>query len=122
MSYVFGLVTVGTVLKNENLGNVQKPKEGIKRLIVDPKNETIINSQGYPSQGLDYIVDQLKRNHKNRNKKSKLILSFSGTSGTLNPLYCSAPVFLELVGTDSSRNRANMCTGCLLRFTGSEML
>ena len=80
MSYVFGLVTVGTVLKNENLGNVQKPKEGIKRLIVDPKNETIINSQGYPSQGLDYIVDQLKRNHKNRNKKSKLILSFSGIS------------------------------------------
>ena len=80
MSYVFGLVTVGTVLKNENLGNVQKPKEGIKRLIVDSKNETIINSQGYPSQGLDYIVDQLKRNHKNRNKKSKLILSFSGIS------------------------------------------
>ena len=80
MSYVFGLVTVGTVLKNENLGNVQKPKEGIKRLIVDSKNETIINSQGYPSQGLDYIVDQLKRNHKNRNKKSKLILSFSGLS------------------------------------------
>ena len=80
MSYVFGLVTVGTVLKNENLGNVQKPKEGIKRLIVDSKNETIINSQGYPSQGLDYIVDQLKKNHKNRNKKSKLILSFSGIS------------------------------------------
>ena len=61
MSYVFGLVTVGTVLRNENLGNTQKPKEGIKRLIVDPKNELIINSQGYPSHGLDYIVDQLKK-------------------------------------------------------------
>ena len=80
MSYVFGLVTVGTVLRNENLGNTQKPKDGIKRLIVDPKNELIINSQGYPSRGLDYIVDQLKKNHLNRNKKSKLILSFSGIS------------------------------------------
>ena len=80
MSYVFGLVTIGTVLRNENQGNIQKPKEGLKRLIVNPKNKSIINSQGYPSRGLDYIVDQLKKNHKNRNKKSKLILSFSGVS------------------------------------------
>ena len=80
ISYVFGLVTIGTVLRNENQGNIQKPKEGLKRLIVNPKNKSIINSQGYPSRGLDYIVDQLKKNHKNRNKKSKLILSFSGVS------------------------------------------
>tara|TARA_B100000029_G_scaffold512171_1_gene608123 strand:+ start:2917 stop:4089 length:1173 start_codon:yes stop_codon:yes gene_type:complete len=82
MSYVFGLVTIGTVLKNENPGNIQKPKDGIKRLIVNPNNKSIINSQGYPSLGLDYAVDQLKKNHKNRNRKSKLILSFSGVSNS----------------------------------------
>lgn len=80
MSYVFGLVTIGTVIKNKNIGNAQKPLEGIKRVIVNPQNQSIINSQGYPSEGLDYTVDKLKRFSNKRNKKSKLILSFSGIS------------------------------------------
>ena len=80
MSYIFGLVTVGTVLKNKNLGNIQKPLDGKIRVIVNSKNKSIINSQGYPSEGLDYTLNQLKKYSKNRNSKSKLILSFSGIS------------------------------------------
>ena len=80
MSYIFGLVTVGTVLKNKNLGNIQKPLDGKIRVIVNSKNKSIINSQGYPSEGLDHTLNQLKKYSKNRNSKSKLILSFSGIS------------------------------------------
>lgn len=80
MSYIFGLVTVGTILKNKHLGNIQKPLDGKIRVIVNSKNKSIINSQGYPSEGLDYTLNQLKKYSKNRNSKSKLILSFSGMS------------------------------------------
>ena len=65
MSYIFGFVTVGTILKNKNQGNFQDPKKGIKRLIVDHNNNSIINSQGYPSLGLDYCILKLKQFRKN---------------------------------------------------------
>ena len=62
------------------LGNIQKPLDGKIRVIVNSKNKSIINSQGYPSEGLDHTLNQLKKYSKNRNSKSKLILSFSGIS------------------------------------------
>ena len=83
-SYIFGLVTVGTILKNKNNGNFQDPKKGIKRLIVDHNNHSIINSQGYPSLGLDYCILKLKQ-FQNRNKgNARIILSFSGISSNNN--------------------------------------
>ena len=79
-SYIFGLVTAGTVLRNINYGNEQDPKNNIKRLIINNNDKSILNSQGYPSKGLDYCLELLKDYSKYKNNKSKLILSFSGVS------------------------------------------
>ena len=49
MSYVFGFLTPGSVLKNPRAGNPQRPKsEGTVRIVVDDGREVIINVQGYP--------------------------------------------------------------------------
>ena len=79
-SYIFGLVTAGTILRNINYGNKQDPKNNIKRLIINNNDKSILNSQGYPSKGLDYCLELLKDYSKYKNNKSKLILSFSGVS------------------------------------------
>ena len=84
MSYIFGLVTAGTILKNKNQGNFQDPKKGIKRLIVDHNNNSIINSQGYPSLGLDYCILKLKQFRKKNKGNARIILSFSGISSNNN--------------------------------------
>lgn len=79
-SYIFGLVTCGTILRNKNSGNLQNPKDGVKRVIINQNDKSIINSQGYPSEGLSYSINQLKSYSNHAHGKSKIILSFSGIS------------------------------------------
>ena len=83
-SFIFGLVTVGTVLRNKNKGNFQNPRKGVTRLIVDHVNNSIINSQGYPSLGLDYCVSKLKQFKKRNKGNARIIISFSGISHNNN--------------------------------------
>ena len=78
MSYMFGFLTVGTVLLNPNEGNHQDPLHNKPRLVVDSKKQSIVNSQGYPQKGLDYTVEKLKQYSKNPHGNAKIVLSFSG--------------------------------------------
>ena len=41
-SYIFGLVTAGTILRNINYGNKQDPKNNIKRLIINNNDKHIL--------------------------------------------------------------------------------
>jgi dihydroorotate dehydrogenase len=83
MSYVFGFLNPGSVLKNSRAGNPQRPKsEGTVRIVVDDEREAIINAQGYPHKGLDYTVRNLKRFSEGPRGNAKLLLNFSGITET----------------------------------------
>lgn len=79
MSYVFGFLNPGSVLKNPRPGNPQRPKsEGTVRIVVDNEREAIVNAQGYPHRGLDYTVGNLQRFSKGPRGDAKILLNFSG--------------------------------------------
>ncbi|HEV8404564.1 MAG TPA: hypothetical protein VGQ13_01530 [Nitrososphaera sp.] len=83
MSYIFGFLNPGSVLKNPGAGNPQHPKsEGTVRLVVDDAREAIINAQGYPQKGLDYTVKNLKKFSEGTRGNAKLLLNFSGITDT----------------------------------------
>lgn len=83
MSYVFGFLNPGSVLKNPRAGNPQRPKsEGTVRIVVDDGREAIINAQGYPHKGLDYTVRNLKKFSEGPRGNAKILLNFSGITET----------------------------------------
>ena len=83
MSYVFGFLNPGSVLKNPRAGNPQRPKsEGTVRIVVDDKREAIINAQGYPHKGLDYTTRNLKRYSEGQRGNARIMLNFSGITDT----------------------------------------
>lgn len=83
MSYVFGFLNPGSVLKNPRAGNPQRPKsEGTVRIVVDDEREAIINAQGYPHKGLDYTVRNLKKFSEGPRGRAKILLNFSGITDT----------------------------------------
>lgn len=67
----FGYITGGTVMLNPQLGH---PKP---RLIRDVKRNAILNSMGFPSKGLEFVIESLKTM-----SKSKLPPVFGSISGT----------------------------------------
>lgn len=71
-SYVFGILTPGSVVKNPRVGNPQP------RLAVDNKRESITNAQGYPHKGLDYTIENLKKFQEMSRGDGKILLNFSG--------------------------------------------
>jgi dihydroorotate dehydrogenase len=78
-SYVFGFLNPGSVLKNPNTGNPQRPKsKGTVRIVVDDKRKAIINAQGYPHKGLDYTISNLSKFMKGSRGNAKILLNFSG--------------------------------------------
>src|ERR671915_327874 len=78
-SYVFGFVNPGSVLKNPNIGNPQRPKsEGTVRIVVDDERKAIINAQGYPHKGLDYTISNLRKFMGGSRGNAKILLNFSG--------------------------------------------
>ena len=78
-SYVFGFLNPGSVLKNPNTGNPQRPKsEGTVRIIVDDERKAIINAQGYPHKGLDYTISNLRKFMEGSRGNAKVLLNFSG--------------------------------------------
>jgi dihydroorotate dehydrogenase len=78
-SYVFGFLNPGSVLKNPNTGNPQRPKsEGTIRIIVDDERKAIINAQGYPHKGLDYTISNLRKFMEGSRGNAKVLLNFSG--------------------------------------------
>ena len=82
-SYVFGFLNPGSVLKNPRAGNPQRPKsEGTVRIVVDDEREAIINAQGYPHKGLDYVVSNLKKFSESPKGGAKILLNFSGITDT----------------------------------------
>lgn len=83
MSYVFGFLNPGSVLKNPRAGNPQRPKsEGTVRIAVDDEREAIVNAQGYPHKGLDYTVKNLKKFSEGPRGNAKILLNFSGITDT----------------------------------------
>ena len=83
MSYVFGFLNPGSVLKNPRAGNLQRPKsEGTVRIVVDDEREAIVNAQGYPHKGLDYTVKNLKKFSEGPKGNAKILLNFSGMTDT----------------------------------------
>lgn len=72
LSYVFGIISPGSVVKDPRYGNPQP------RVEVDEKREAIINAQGYPHKGLDCTVENLKKFHNGHKGNAKILLSFSG--------------------------------------------
>jgi dihydroorotate dehydrogenase len=66
----FGFVTGGTVTLTSRPGN---PKP---RMIRITKDKAIINALGFPGKGVEYSVQNLKRN---KSVKNRIILSVSGT-------------------------------------------
>jgi dihydroorotate dehydrogenase len=83
MSYVFGFLNPGSVLKNPRAGNPQRPRsEGTVRIVVDDEREAIVNAQGYPHRGLDYTVRNLKRFSEGPKGDAKILLNFSGITDT----------------------------------------
>ncbi len=83
MSYVFGFLNPGSVLKNPRAGNPQRPKsEGTVRIVVDDEREAIVNAQGYPHKGLDYTVKNLKKFSEGPKGNAKILLNFSGMTDT----------------------------------------
>jgi dihydroorotate dehydrogenase len=78
-SYVFGFLNPGSVLKNPNTGNPQRPKsEGTVRIVVDDKRKAIINAQGYPHKGLDHTISNLRKFMEGSRGNAKILLNFSG--------------------------------------------
>ncbi|HKY10472.1 MAG TPA: hypothetical protein VJL79_01020 [Nitrososphaera sp.] len=78
-SYVFGFLNPGSVLKNPNTGNPQRPKsKGTVRIVVDDKRKAIINAQGYPHKGLDYAISNLRKFMEGSRGNAKILLNFSG--------------------------------------------
>jgi dihydroorotate dehydrogenase len=83
MSYVFGFLNPGSVLKNPRAGNPQRPKsDGTVRIVVDDEREAIVNAQGYPHRGLDYTVRNLKKFSEGPKGHAKILLNFSGITDT----------------------------------------
>jgi dihydroorotate dehydrogenase len=83
MSYIFGFLNPGSVLKDPRAGNPQRPKsEGTVRIAVDEEREAIINAQGYPHKGLDYTVRNLKKFIEGSRGRAKILLNFSGITET----------------------------------------
>ena len=79
MSYVFGFLNPGSVLRNPRAGNPQRPKsKGTVRIAVDDQREAIVNAQGYPHKGLDYAVRNLKKFREGQKGNAKVLLNFSG--------------------------------------------
>jgi dihydroorotate dehydrogenase len=79
MSYVFGFMNPGSVLLHPRKGNPQRPKsKGTVRIAVDGRREAIINAQGYPQKGLDYVVEKLKSFSSAPRGKAKILFNFSG--------------------------------------------
>ena len=78
-SYVFGFLNPGSVLKNPNTGNPQRPKSGgTVRVVVDDERKAIINAQGYPHKGLDYTISNLRKFMRGSRGNAKILLNFSG--------------------------------------------
>jgi len=83
MSYVFGFMNPGSVLKEPRAGNRQRPKsEGTVRIVIDDEREAIINAQGYPHKGLDYTINNLRKFKEGPKGKAKTLLNFSGITDT----------------------------------------
>ncbi|HEY8139633.1 MAG TPA: hypothetical protein VIE86_00955 [Nitrososphaera sp.] len=79
MSYVFGFLNPGSVLKDPRAGNPQRPKsQGTVRIAVDDEREAIVNAQGYPHKGLDYAVRKLEKFREGPKGNAKILLNFSG--------------------------------------------
>jgi dihydroorotate dehydrogenase len=76
MSYVFGYLNPGSVLLKPRAGNPQP------RIAVDNKRKALINAQGYPHKGLDYVVKNLEKYSKAQHGKAKMLLNFSGITDT----------------------------------------
>lgn len=82
-SYVFGFLNPGSVLRDPNPGNPQRPKsDGRVRIIVDDAREAIINAQGYPHKGLDYVIENLGKFNKGSRGHARILLNFSGITDT----------------------------------------
>lgn len=67
----FGYIVTGTVVAEPREGNPRP------RLLRDPKNGALVNSLGFPSQGLERVVGRLRRNSA---PKLQVITSISGLS------------------------------------------
>ena len=65
----FSYLVCGTIINNPRYGN---PKPRISRL---PKDNALINSLGFPSEGLNQIIHNL---NKSKNHNNPIILSISG--------------------------------------------
>jgi dihydroorotate dehydrogenase len=79
MSYVFGFLNPGSVLKDPRAGNSQRPKsKGTVRIAVDDEREAIVNAQGYPHKGLDYAVRNLQKFREGPKGNARILLNFSG--------------------------------------------
>ncbi|HEX2106857.1 MAG TPA: hypothetical protein VHF28_03915 [Nitrososphaera sp.] len=82
-SYIFGFLNPGSVLKNPNTGNTQRPKSnGTVRIVVDDERKAIINAQGYPHKGLDYSISNLKKFSEGPRGNARILLNFSGITDT----------------------------------------
>ena len=69
----FGYVTGGTVTELPQPGN---PKP---RLLRYPKDESLVNSLGFPSMGLDFAARQLEQNRRAGNR-ARVVVSVSGVT------------------------------------------
>jgi len=79
LSYVFGFLNPGSVLRYPRPGNPQSPKsKGIVRVAVDDDREAIINAQGYPHKGLNHVVSNLRKFKAEPRGNAKVLLNFSG--------------------------------------------
>ncbi len=79
LSYVFGFLNPGSVLRYARSGNPQSPKgKGTVRVAVDDEREAIINAQGYPHKGLSHVVSNLRRFKEGPRGNAKVLLNFSG--------------------------------------------
>ena len=83
LSNIFGFLEVGTVIINPREGN---PKP---RIFADNKNQDLYNAQGFPSNGLEYFFQNLKkfvaRNYNIKDKKynnALLLVSICGIPET----------------------------------------
>lgn len=83
LSYVFGFLNPGSILKSPRVGNPQRPRtEGTVRIVVDDEREAIINAQGYPHKGLEYSIKKLKKFSEGSKGHAKTLLNFSGITDT----------------------------------------
>jgi dihydroorotate dehydrogenase len=78
MSYVFGFLNPGSVLKDARAGNSQRPKSQTVRIAVDDEREAIVNAQGYPHKGLGYAVRKLEKFRQGPKGNARILLNFSG--------------------------------------------